>query len=83
MKTCSIRWRRSEPRDFVDDYETARGAAFSADERSAVFAMAVYTTAYGARCLHALAPTRGPQDWPEDSWPGLLRGAAEPFLADG
>ncbi len=70
-------------RDFVDDYETARGATFSADERSAIFAMAVYTTAYGARCLHSLTPSRGPKDWPDDSWPGLLRMAAEPLLANG
>jgi hypothetical protein len=69
-------------RDFVEDYELARAGAFSADARTAIFAMAVYTAAYGARCLHSLEPTRSPMDWPEDSWPGLLRAAANTLLAD-
>ncbi len=66
---------------FVDDYESARGTAFSAAERKAIFAMAVYSTAYGARCQHSLAPERAPGDWPADSWPFLLREAAAAFLA--
>ena len=62
--------------DLVAAYEDVRGAGFSGAERASVFAMAVYAAAYGARCQHSLAPERGPADWPDDSWPGLLRVAA-------
>ncbi len=75
--------RRSEAvRDFVRDYETARGSAFTSGERFAIFAMAVYATAYGARCQHSLAPGFGPDDWPEGSWPKLLRDAAGPLFEE-
>ena len=69
-------------RSFVASYETARGASFPPDARSAVFAMAVYAAAYGARCQHALSPALGRDDWAEDSWPGLLRAAADPLLGE-
>lgn len=69
-------------RSFVSDYEAARGQAFTASERSAVFAMAVYTTAYGARCQHSLAPQLARREWPDGSWPHLLSAAEEPLLAD-
>jgi hypothetical protein len=69
-------------RDFVASYETARGATFAPDERSAVFAMSVYTAAYGARCQHALSPALCRDDWAEASWPGLLREAADPLLGE-
>ena len=43
-----------ETRLFVEDYERARGAAFSEEERRAVAAAAIYAVAYLARCEHAL-----------------------------
>ena len=58
----------------------ARGEPFSEAERAATFAKAVYTIAYGARCLHSLEPDSSPEDWGEDTWPGLLRIVAEPLL---
>jgi hypothetical protein len=39
---------------FVADYEAARGAPFSTDERRALVAAARYATAYTARCEHSL-----------------------------
>lgn len=69
-------------RDFVADYALARGNVFTSDERSTLFAMAVYTIAYGARCLNFLTsvPVQ-PEQWPGNSWPGLLRDAVDPLLA--
>jgi hypothetical protein len=43
-----------EAKAFVDDYERARGSAFTNAERRAVNAAAVYSRAYGARCAHAV-----------------------------
>lgn len=68
-------------RDFVQDYETARGESFSEEERVATFAKAVYTTAYGARCIHSLEPGRAPEDWEEGSLPRLLITVADPLLS--
>ncbi len=45
-----------ETRQFVSEYEEARGAPFSAEERAVVAAAAVYATAYVARCEHAVDP---------------------------
>jgi hypothetical protein len=39
---------------FLDDYERARGSAFSREERRAAEAAAVYLIAYAARCHHAV-----------------------------
>jgi hypothetical protein len=41
---------------FVADYEAARRAPFSADERRALTAAARYATAYTARCEHSIDP---------------------------
>jgi hypothetical protein len=41
---------------FVEEYEEARGSAFSKAERLSAFASAVYATAYCARCEHAIDP---------------------------
>ena len=46
-----------EIRQFVTDYETARGVPLTTPERVAARAAYVYCTAYGARCEHALAVT--------------------------
>lgn len=43
-----------ESRAFVAEYETARGAAFTAAERETAGAAAVYALAYTARCEHCL-----------------------------
>jgi hypothetical protein len=41
---------------FVEDYEAVRGEQFSAPERAAIAAAAIYAIAYVARCEHALDP---------------------------
>jgi len=60
--TFCVDWRRppgnsfprpSEIAAFLHDYETARGAAFSADECHLLAAAMVASLAYGARCEHA------------------------------
>jgi hypothetical protein len=43
-----------ETRAFVADYEAARGASLTADERCATCAAAVYVRAYATRCGHAV-----------------------------
>lgn len=62
---------------FIADYEAARGAPFTAEERRAARAWAVYWIAYGAWI--SIAP--GDTDWPADSWPALLRECGEALLA--
>ncbi|MBM3659194.1 MAG: hypothetical protein FJW95_06780, partial [Actinobacteria bacterium] len=44
-----------EVRQFVADYESARGIPLTTQERVAARAAYVYCTAYGARCEHVLA----------------------------
>ncbi|MEM7437830.1 MAG: hypothetical protein AAF436_21965 [Myxococcota bacterium] len=61
---------------FIDDYEAARGYAFSSHEHRAVRAWAVYWIAYGAWLLIE----RGQTEWPEDSWPALLQHSGEALL---
>lgn len=46
----------AETRAFVEEYEAARGTAFSLAEHSTVAAAATYAAAYTARCEHALDP---------------------------
>ncbi|MBL9023174.1 MAG: phosphotransferase [Myxococcales bacterium] len=62
---------------FLDDYERARGHAFTPDERALARASCVYSLAYTARCGHALRPH-------DESHAGdfrpLLRRAAEALL---
>ena len=43
-----------EARAFLADYEAARGAPFTAEERSCAESSAVYVHAYSARCAHAV-----------------------------
>jgi len=45
-----------EMRGFVADYERARGRIFDPPERRTIAASLVYSTAYTARCNHALSP---------------------------
>ncbi len=63
---------------FFDDYEAARGAPFSRDERALARASCAYSLAYTARCNHALRPTE--EGWNGDFRP-LLREIAEHLLA--
>lgn len=65
-------------RAYVADYEVARGAAFTKQERRSIFATCVYSIAYGARCAHALEPEK--RVWEDDTWPYLLRTEGEALL---
>ena len=52
-----VRSRVSSPdetRSFVEEYEAARDEPFSAQERQATFAAAIYVMANSARCEHAI-----------------------------
>jgi len=65
---------------FLADYEAARGAAFSTDERHTAIAALVATMAYSARCEHAdvltdwgSTPARAaPRCVPADTYRGFL-----------
>ncbi|WAS96696.1 phosphotransferase [Nannocystis punicea] len=61
---------------FIADYEAARGEPFTREQHRAARAWAVYWIAYGAWI--SIAP--GDTDWPEDSWPALLRRCGEELL---
>lgn len=70
-------WQRSPPaatptldevRAFVAEYELARGAPFSTDERRLAAGSCVFAMSYRARCAHALGPERGE---PGDARPAL------------
>ncbi|MCY0990612.1 hypothetical protein OV203_25945 [Nannocystis sp. ILAH1] len=61
---------------FIADYEAARGEPFTRAQHRAARAWAVYSIAYGAWI--SIAP--GDTDWPEDSWPALLRRCGEDLL---
>jgi hypothetical protein len=51
----TARWPRpDESLAFLGDYERARGAPFTAEERRAAEAACVYLIAYSARCHHAV-----------------------------
>ncbi len=65
---------------FIGDYESVRGAPFTADERSALAPAMVASLAYGARCEHA-DPGRPPGG--DDSQRGLLRRLGAGLLDDG
>jgi hypothetical protein len=66
-------------RDFIADYETARGQRFSKRERQSLFAHCVYFIAYGARCSHSLTPQK--VEWEPDTWPYLLINDGEALLS--
>jgi hypothetical protein len=60
-----------ETRAFLDEYEQARAARFTSEERAAARAAAVYARAYSARCAHAVG---------KDAEGMQLRDYAEAFL---
>ena len=45
-----------EIRQYVEQYELARGHPFTSEDRNSAYAAAVYALAYTARCEHALVP---------------------------
>lgn len=63
-------------RAFIADYEQARGAPLSADERRAARAWCAYFIAYGAWI--SIRP--GETEWPDDTWPAVLRAIGEKLL---
>lgn len=67
-------------RAFVADYESRNGRSFTKEERASIFATAVYSISYGARCAHALHPDK--TDWTGDEFPGALRLYGEELLRE-
>ena len=55
----------SEASAFLADYEQERGRPFTADERRAAGAAAVYSRAYSARCTHAVGKDAGAMELDE------------------
>jgi hypothetical protein len=62
---------------FLAAYDRARPVPFTREQHRGARAWAAYWIAYGAWI--SIAP--GDTDWPEDSWPALLRDAGERLLA--
>lgn len=62
---------------FIEAYDRARPVPFTRAQHRGARAWAAYWIAYGAWI--SIAP--GSTDWPEDSWPALLRDVGEPLLA--
>ena len=63
---------------FIAAYDRARAVPFTREQHRGARAWAAYCIAYGAWI--SIAP--GDTDWPEDSWPALLRDCGERLLAD-
>jgi len=87
--TFSVDWQQPpgrrfpappEIRDFVADYERARGEPLAPDERETLAAAIVARLSYGARCEHAIASQAPPLD---DSQRRLLHQLGPALLADG
>lgn len=62
---------------FIADYEHTRDSPFRADEHRSALAWAAYWIAYGAWI--SIKP--GDRDWPDDSWPALLRECGQLLLS--
>ncbi|GHO42567.1 phosphotransferase [Ktedonospora formicarum] len=61
---------REEIHAFVEEYQVARGRAFTRTERTLISASVTMGLAYSARIEHSLAPEE--TDWPEESCRGIL-----------
>ena len=61
---------------FIADYEHARATPFTIAEHRGARAWAAYWIAYGAWI--SIQP--GDRDWPDDSWPALLRDCGEALI---
>ncbi len=78
-RAFSTNWSRADPMlptvgeidAFVDDYELARGTAFTDDERLLATAGTLHALAYSARCEHSLFPSSVAPWGP--GWRHLLR----------
>jgi hypothetical protein len=64
---------------FVDEYEAARGAAFTAPERATIAAAAAYALAYTARCENCFNP--GETNYPSGSFREALSSYGEALLS--
>jgi hypothetical protein len=62
---------------FIDAYDRARAVPFTREQHRGTRAWAAYWIAYGAW----ISITPGDSDWPEDSWPALLREHGARLLA--
>lgn len=79
-RAFSTNWSLADPmiptideiRGFIDDYEVARTARFSPDERVLAHAGVLHALAYSARCEHALFPDGSAAPW-GPGWRALLR----------
>jgi hypothetical protein len=70
-----------EKRAFVAEYEQARGRPFTRAERAVLWASCAYSTAYIARCQHALDPEqKGTGEW--GTFRAVLREQGEAMLAE-
>ena len=72
-----------EFREFITDYEAARGEHFSRAERQTINAAWVYPNAYGARCEHSdliLGMPWADADRSDDTYRGLLAHHARALL---
>jgi hypothetical protein len=67
---------------FVHDYESARGARFSSDEKDLIDAANLYLCAYGARCQHSDTVRFGLSSSQPDGWLRLLQERGESGLLD-
>jgi hypothetical protein len=66
---------------FVNEYETARGIAFTPVERTTIAASGVYALAYSARCENCLDP--GAKDFPVGSFREALAHYGEKLVSAG
>ena len=67
---------------FLADYEGARGAPFTLQERRRFGAACAFSLAYSARCSHAVDPRAGKQhDFPPGTWRPALADFGERLLA--
>lgn len=61
---------REELHAFVDEYQTARGKAFSRSERALIAASVTFGLAHSTRIEHSLQQEK--MDWSEESYHGIL-----------
>ena len=65
----------------MNEYEAARGIAFTPVERTTIAASGAYTLAYTARCENCLDP--GAKDFPAGSYREALAHYGETLLSIG
>jgi len=70
--------RPDEVRAFIDEYEAARGSAFTTAERATMAAVATYMIAWTARLEHSTAPDEG--DYPVGTYRDALTRYGDAYL---